>query len=230
MAERNGLKVAGILLVGGFIIFTIASLFHPAGHDDVFPTIFGKYAKSDSWEAVHYVQFLGVMVLLGGFVAFYRLLHLDGTVSVLALCGLGATIASAAIWAVLQGLDGIGEKQVVDAWAKAVGPEKAVRFADASTVRWIEEGINSYFRLVLGLSVALYGAASVRTAIVARWLGWTAIVGGLSYMASGIAVGYAGFESGFGELTTILAQVMFLVFVVGVLVVGLRRKDRAAPA
>lgn len=58
---------------------------------------------------------------------------------------------------------------------------------------------------VLGLSVALYGVATVRTAIVAKWIGWTAVVGGVAYAASGVAVGYAGFESGFGDPTSILA-------------------------
>jgi hypothetical protein len=55
------------------------------------------------------------------------------------------------------------------------------------------------------LTVALYGVATVRTVIVAKWIGWTAVVGGVAYAPSGVAVGYAGLESGFGDPASILA-------------------------
>ena len=36
--------------------------------------------------------------------------------------------------------------------------------------------------------------AIARSGIVYRWLGWVAVLGGLGYVAIGIAVGYIGFE------------------------------------
>lgn len=140
----------------------------------------------------------------------------------LALCALGCTVATAAVWAALQGIDGVALKQAVDAWANASGAEKAMRFADASTVRWAEWGLNSYFRLLLGLTVVLFGLAIARTALVAPWLGWAGLLGGLLYMASGVAVGYAGFESDFESAVGAGAQLLFVVLVVGVLVSGVR--------
>ena len=56
-------------------------------------------------------------------------------------------------------------KHAVDAWASASGAQKAIRYADAQTVRWAEYGMNTYFRLLLGLAVALFGI--VLTLIVA---------------------------------------------------------------
>ena len=65
----------------------------------------------------------------------------------------------------------------------------------------------------------------VRTGIVFRWLGLIAALGGLLYMAPGVAVGYSGLTQPGG-----LIRVLFLVFAVGVLVAGLRRKEPAGTA
>jgi len=204
----------------------VATHFHPAGHEDNFPVIFAKYADSDSWVAVHFAQFAGVLLVLGGFLALNRLLRSRGEASLLVACALASTIATVAVWAALQAIDGVALKQSVDAWASASGAEKAIRFADASTVRWAEWGLNSYFRLLLGLTVVLSGLALARTGVAARWLGWAGAVGGVLYMASGVAVGYAGFESSFEGAAGAGAQLLFLVFVVGVLVAGVHSSSR----
>jgi hypothetical protein len=170
---------------------------------------------------VHVGQFAGVLVALGGFLVLYRVLALRGEVPVLATCALAATVVTAAIWAVLQAVDGVALKHAVDAWAEASGPEKSIRFADAETVRWIEWGLQRYFRLLLGLTIVLFGVAVARTGVVARWLGWIAVVGGLLYMAVGVTVGYSGFEKP-GDL---FIQSLFLIFIVGVLLAGVRRES-----
>jgi hypothetical protein len=56
---------------------------------------------------------------------------------------------------------------------------------------------------------------------VARGLGWIAVLGGVLYMAVGVAVGYSGFEKP-GDL---VIQSLFLIFMVGVLLAGLRRDN-----
>jgi hypothetical protein len=211
----------------------LASHEHPAGDDDNYPVIFAKYAKSNDWVAVHLVQFAGVLLLLGGLLVLYRALQVRGEVQVLAGIGAAAAIAAAAAWAALQAIDGVALKQAVDAWADASGAaQTAIRFDDAQTVRWAEWGLNTYFRLLLGLTVTLFGITVIRTGIAARWLGWAGVLGGLSYMASGVAVAYAGFESGFESAVGIVAQLGFLIFAVGLLVTGVRGtppKATAAP-
>lgn len=76
----------------------------------------------------------------------------------------------------------------------------------------------------------LFGIGIARTGVVARWLGWIGGIGGLAYMASGVAVGYSGFENGFESGAGAVSQVLLMVFVVGMLVAGLRMKDLADPA
>jgi hypothetical protein len=70
-----------------------------------------------------------------------------------------------------------------------VGTRKGTRFANAETVRWTQWGLQSYFRLLLGLTFILFGTAVARTGLVLRWLGLSAVLGGLLYMAVGVAVG-----------------------------------------
>lgn len=115
----------------------------------------------------------------------------------------------------------------MDTWADASGPEKAIRFADGETVRWADWGANCYFRLLFGLTLGLFGAAIALTAILPRWIGWVGGLAGLLYMATGVAVGYSGFESGFGDATGDAVQLLFAVFVIGFLVAAVRRRDPA---
>jgi len=229
VAERTLLRLVGGLLVGGLLLTLIVTHEHPAGQDDNYQVIFAKYAKSNDWVAVHLIQFATVLLVVGGLIVLYRVLQLRSLVPVLAGIA-AAAIAAAAAWAVLQAIDGVALKHAVDAWADASGAQKGIRYADAQTVRWAEYGMNTYFRLLLGLAVALFGIAIARTGIVARWLGWAGVIGGLAYMASGVAVAYAGFESGFESAVGIDAQLGFLIFAIGLLVTGVRRKDPMATA
>jgi len=217
-------------LVGGLLLTLIVTHEHPAGDDDNYPVIFAKYAESNDWVAVHLIQFAGILLVLGGFLVLYRVLQLRGVVPLLAGFAAAAAIAAGAVWAALQAIDGVALKQAVDAWANASGAQKSIRFADAQTVRWAEWGLNTYFRLLLGLTAVLFGIAIARTDIATRWLGWAGVVGGLAYMASGVAVAYAGFESGFEAAVGIAAQLGFLIFAVGLLVTGVRGKDRTPAA
>jgi hypothetical protein len=140
----------------------------------------------------------------------------------------GGTVATAAVWAVLQGLDGIALKQTVDAWVAASGSEKATLFSDAETVRWLEWGFQSYFRVLFGLSLLAVGAAFLVGRSPLGWVGAVAVFAGLISVVIGIDVGYSGLESGLQDTLSIVFQVVVLVFVVGVLLSGAGQKPRPA--
>jgi hypothetical protein len=113
----------------------------------------------------------------------------------------------------------------VDAWVAAAGTDsQASRYADAETVRWIEWGLQSYFRVVLGVAFVLLGAAAVVSRLVPGWLGVLLAVAGLLSFAIGISVGYAGLESGFQDAVGIAFQLVVLLFIVGLLMVGRRAR------
>jgi hypothetical protein len=96
---------------------------------------------------------------------------------------------------VLQGVDGVTLKQSVDAWVAAAGNEQAARYADAESVRWVDWGLQGYFRIVLGLAFLLLGAAAVMSRFVPTWLGGLLVVAGVLSLAIGISVGYAGLRA-----------------------------------
>jgi hypothetical protein len=220
-----------LLLVGGFMLNAIVTMtLHPSGDEDNHEAIFTEYADSGAWVAAHLGQFAGVVIALSGLLVLYRVLQARGGADVLARFAAAATIATAAVWAVLQGLDGVALKQAVDAWVGASGTEKEIRFADAETVRWLEWGFQSYFRILLGLTFALFGAAIIVTRLVPVWLGWLAVLGGLFSIAIGVNVGYSGLESGFQGAGVPIFQLAVLVFSVGILIIGARARDPHAAA
>ena len=115
-------------------------------------------------------------------------------------------------------------KQAADAWVAASGTEQATRFADAETARWIEWGLQSYFRVLLGVAFLLLGAAGVVSRLVPSWLGVLLVVGGLLSLAVGFSVAYAGLES-VQDAVGIAFQLVVLVFIVGLLVVARRARE-----
>jgi hypothetical protein len=169
-----------------------------------------------------------VLVALAGLLVLCRGLRPE-TPS-LALLAAGALIASGATWAALQAVDGVTLKQAVDAWVGASGTEKATRFADAETVRWLEWGLQTYFRVLLGAAFLLLGSAAVVSRLIPSLLGALLAVGGLLSFAVGFSVAYAGLESGFQDAVGIALQLVLLVLVVGLLVVARRARGPATRA
>jgi len=228
-ADSGALTLSGALLLVGFVVNAIQRrLLHPTGEEDDHEAIFTEYAASDAWVATHLAEFVLVLVALAGLLVLCRALRPE--TPYLALLAAGAIIATGATWAVLQAVDGVTLKQAVDAWVAASGTEAALRFADAETARWIEWGLQSYFRVLLGMAFLLVGAAAVVSRLVPSWLGVLLVVGGLLSLAIGFSVGYEGLESGFQDAVGIAFQLVVLVFILGLLVVSRRARERGTGA
>jgi hypothetical protein len=198
-------------------------LFHPAGDEDNHEAIFTEYAESATWEWVHLGQFVGVLLALGGLLLLYPVLR--PRVHALALCAAGLTVATAAGWSVLQAVDGVALKQAVDAWIGATGPERALRLADAETVRWTEWGVQSYVRVSFGLALLAYGAAIIVAGALRGWTGWVAVLAGVLSIAWGVDVGYSGLDSSFQQIASPVFNVAVAAFAIGVVVAS--RSERA---
>lgn len=219
-SHRGLLKLAGGLLLGGFLLFAfITQAFHPHEHENDHPVIFGKYADTDAWVAVHFGQFAAVLIALGGFLVLHRVLETRGTTPILARLALGSTIATAAVWAVLQAIDGTALKEATEAWAAASGPEKSARFGDAEAVRWAEWGLQSYFRLLMGATFILFGTAAARAGIVSKVAAGAGILAGSAFAGIGVAVGHTGLDKPGGPLVYLLMTT----FIIGILATGHRR-------
>jgi hypothetical protein len=229
-AQRGLLRLAGGLLIAGFALFgLITPLFHPKHDENNHPLIFGKYDDSQAWVAVHMGQFVAVLIALGGFIVLHRFLETRGKDVVLARLAFAATIATAAVWAVLQAVDGTALKEATDAWGTATGADKALRFADAETVRWTEWGLQSYMRVLLGATLLLFGAAILTTHLLGAWTGWIAALAGVLSLAVGVDVSYSGLDSGFQQIASPAFQVLMLAFAIGVVVAAARGRVSESP-
>ena len=65
---------------------------------------------------------------------------------------------------------------------------------------------------------ALFGAAILRTGVVASWLGSVAIVAGAVSAVIGVDVGYSGLASGLQDVLGLLVLALVLAFAAGVAV------------
>jgi hypothetical protein len=175
---------------------------------------------------VHLGQFIGMVIITFGLVALFFTLDVRSGVALwlnrFALLSAGAAMA---LYGVLQAVDGVGLKQAVNAWASAENADKALRFAAAETVRWLEWAVRSYQSFVFGLALILFGAVIV-TGRLSRPIGYLMALSGLCYLAQGWIIGSSGFSSA-NQIPTLLGIGLILVWTVWLLIAAVRMKTTA---
>ncbi|HKH68373.1 MAG TPA: hypothetical protein VKA75_13485, partial [Reyranella sp.] len=136
---------------------------------------------------------LGVALMFLGMYALARSLQDDplGWLADLALLVGAAALAAAAV---LQAVDGIALKVMVDHWAAAPAAQKPSAFEAAFAVRQIEVGIASFAALLFGTAVVLLGIVLVASALYPAWLGWLGVIGGGGTAAGGVLMALTGFS------------------------------------
>jgi hypothetical protein len=217
-------RLAASLLFAGVVLSLAAGILHPEGasaNDHV--AAFTEYAASDLWLGVHLGQFAGMAVLIAGlFVLGTTLGGVAGHAPWTARLGTLTAAAALALYGGLQAVDGVALKHSVDAWSAAEGPEKALRFAAAEDMRWLEWGMRSYQSFVLGAALMLFGFA-VRTArLIPRAVGYLMALSGVAYVVQGWVIGAEGFSSS-NTVPTLAGIVLIVVWTAWLLVSSLRR-------
>jgi uncharacterized membrane protein len=221
---RGLLIMAGLLLLAGEVVSFLGGFLHP--HLEVpnnHAAVFAEYAASRNWLWVHYLQFLSAVTVIAGFVVLYQAMARYRSVTSLERSALAAGVATVAVFAVNMAVDGIALKRAVDAWVAAPAAQKEARFAAAETVRWLEWGANSFFQILFGLTITLFGLAIARNGIIWRFLGWIAGVAGLGLIVGGVLTGRNGFA---GSPFQTVALLLFVAFTIGVLVAGFLTRER----
>jgi hypothetical protein len=168
----------------------LGTTLHPAQADPNDPVAaFSEYAADQHWVASHLLQLAGAaLIVLALLVVAEHLRSRTGWARVAA----GGAIATLALSAALQAVDGIALKVMVDTWAAAAASEQPALFHSAFAVRQVEIGFASMVQLSFGLTAIAYGAALVvhRT----RWLGALAFIGGVPSLTAGVLTAYTGFS------------------------------------
>ncbi|MGO4664461.1 hypothetical protein AB4Z14_21575 [Terrabacter sp. 2TAF16] len=227
-ASRSGPRpalVSAVLLVSGAALAVVGGVLHP--HEEPpnsHAAVFAEYARSTDWVWVHYLQFASAAVVVAGFLAMGQALSRAGVAPLLVRLGDAAAAATAALIAANMAVDGVALKRAVDAWATAGPADRASRFAAAETVRWLEWGVNSFFLLLLGVTVLVFATALLRQAhrgTRVRLAGMSGAFAGGLLVVNGLAVGAHGFEP---STLPLVATGLYVV-----MALGIRPLDRLVP-
>lgn len=128
MIDRASLRMSATLLLGGQVLYILVTQFHAAGDANDHPAIFAVYAGSGIWKAVHVGQFACAAILLAGLVALPFAVSGQAGTRWAGRFGAALAVVALALYGVLQAVDGVGNKEVDDAWLSAPETEKAARF------------------------------------------------------------------------------------------------------
>jgi hypothetical protein len=225
MLDRTSLRLSATLLLAGQLLYIVVTQFHAGGRANNHREIFAQYASSDAWKAVHVGQFLAMTVIIAGllglsFAADVR--TAGGTWA--ARGGVASAVVALALYGVLQAVDGVGNKEVDDAWVGAQPAEKAARFASAEALRWLEWGVRSYHDYALGLALLLVAAALLQSAAAPHAIVSLMGLSGIAYLVQGWIVGAEGF-SGTHTIMILLAWALSLAWMTWLAVLAWRRQD-----
>ena len=189
------LRPGSLCAIAGAILLMVGTALHPLGADPSDAVAaFTEYAADGYWIATHIGQFVGVALMFIGWVALGDSLK-DGLWAWLARLGVLVGVAALATTAVLQAVDGVALKVLVDAWASAAEEHKQSAFQAALAARQIEVGVASFVALLFGTVFIFFGIAIVLSNGYPRWLGWVGSLGGFGTVAGGILVAFTGFSA-----------------------------------
>ena len=225
MPDRSAGRVSAVCAVAGALLLLLGTYLHPMSADpnDALAA-FTEYAADHLWVASHLTQLAGVALMVAALIFLSH--ELDSTSARVAA---GGAIASLALAAALQAVDGVALKRMVDAWAMAPADEKALAFHAAFAVRQIEVGLAAMFSLALGTSALLYGIALMTSSLYPRWLGIVAILGGGTNAAAGVVMAYTGFSDASMNVS-MPASLVMLIWMIAIGVLMWRHSTASAAA
>jgi hypothetical protein len=203
---------AAAILVGAALLI-VSTLLHPLGADpgDA-PAAFAEYAADPHYVWSHLGQFAGFFGVGVGLVAFADTFE-PGWAAAWARVGAAGAVASIAVAAALQVVDGVALKATVDRWVASEGEARLLVFEAAHAVRWIEIGLAGLLSVLGGLTLIAFGLAVLRSARYPAWLGAIGLLDDLGMAAAGAAQASTGF-SGLAMALSMLTSSVFLLWAV----------------
>ena len=176
--------IAAILGVLFIIVRQTTEFIHPQGDSGNSEVVFAEYAAFDYWVLGHLLEFLAWVFIFGALVVLSWHLRTSRAAGVGVLGAAGA-VTSVSLLGVLQAVDGIALKVMVDRWVAAPAESQGLFFESAYAVRQIEGGLLALSFFVAGLTVFLYGVALFIDEEAPNWLGLLGLLAGpLTVVAS----------------------------------------------
>jgi hypothetical protein len=214
-------RLTAVIALLGAGLLGVGTWLHPADADPGVPAAaFSEYAADGraGWVTAHLLQFGGVasmtlaMVLLARTVAGPRGAAWARVTAVCATAGLSTA-------AVLQAVDGVALKAMVDLWSSA-SDDRTSLFAATLAVRQVEIGLDALLALVLAAAFLSLGVALL--AARSRGLGGLALATAAAAAANGLALALGGF-SDTAMLATTASGLLGLAFLLTTAVWSWRR-------
>ena len=194
MHEQPGIRIGPIAAITGAVLLLVGTYLHPMGADPNMPlAAFPEYAADQHWVASHLMQLLGVVLIVAALELLSRRMA-DGPAAEWATLGMTGAVASLATASALQAVDGVALKVMVDRWVATPEPARTALFQAAFGVRQIEVGLASITSLLFGLTGSVYGIALLIDRRCPRWIGASAIVGGVPTAIAGVMMAHTGFS------------------------------------
>jgi hypothetical protein len=224
--SRGATRTGATCAIAGSLALLVGTYLHPLGADpNDAVAAFTEYAADRLWVASHLTQLAGVALMVVALLLLTE--ELAGRGRGLERVAAGGAVASLALAAALQAVDGVALKRVVDAWAAAPPEHERAAFHAAFAVRQIEIGFASMVSLLLGATASLYGALLLGDRTYPGWLGGLAIAGGLPTAVAGVVMAYTGFS----DLAMAIGMPANVVLLLWMLLLGRsmwRRAERGA--
>jgi hypothetical protein len=190
----QGDRVAATAAIVGALLLFVGTWLHPMTADPNVPlAAFAEYAADHHWIASHLMQLCGIALMAAALVLISRDMKRGPADAAASVAAAGA-IASLAVAAALQAVDGVALKAMVNAWAAAPEQDRESLFQAAFAVRQIEIGLASISALLFGLTASIFGAALLVDRRFPKLLGFMAIAGGAPTAAAGVVIACTGFS------------------------------------
>ena len=207
---RPPYRFIGTLALLGAALLTGGTVLHPAHADPGSPTAaFAEYAHAGrgTWVAAHLLQLGGAAGLVLVVVLLARAVDRTGGSGWARVTAIFGT-AGLAVAAVLQAVDGVALKAMVDLWTGA-DEDRSSLFAGALAVRQIEIGLDALFALLLALAFLAFGIGLLIAPSGSRPLGAlaAATAGAVAYNGVALALRATGV---LGELLEVAPAVRAL--------------------
>ncbi len=168
-SDRQVLRIGAIAAMLGPLVLFVSTLMHPLEADpNDAAAAFTEYAADRLWVGTHLGQFLGMAIIVAALVMLSRSLE-EGKAAAWSRIGLAGAIATLAATAVLQAVDGVALKFMVDRWAGAPPEQQPAIFEAAFGVRQVEAGLASLTSLLFAITVTVYGVATILSPIYPVW-------------------------------------------------------------
>ncbi len=192
--KRSDLRIGAVCAVLGAVLLFVGTYLHPMQADPNDPlAAFLEYAADQTWVVSHLTQLAGVALMVAALIVVSAQLESTGGAAMARIAS-GGAIASLAVAAALQAVDGIALKLMVDAWA-AETSEKNALFQATFGVRQVEIGLASVMSLLFGATATLYGTAMWSRNLYPKWIAGLAVLGGAPTVLAGVIMAHSGFSS-----------------------------------